>query len=84
MIDAHAVDQPFLRELDELGVSHLPDLRILHSHARKPADVEEPTVQAGAPVEVEELRAPERIAPERVLVARRHVVGDDVQHDAQP
>ncbi len=84
MIDANAVDQPFLGKLDQLGVSHLPDLRILHSDARKPADVEEPAVQAGAPVEVEELRAPERIAPERVLVPGGHVVGDDVQHDAQP
>ena len=69
MIDAHAVDQPFLHELDHLRVRHLPDLRILHPHAGKPADVEEPAVPAGAPVEVEELRAPERVAPEGVLLA---------------
>jgi hypothetical protein len=80
MIDAHPVDQPLLHELDDLGVGHLPHLGILHPHARKPADVEEPPVQAGAPVEVEELRTPQRVAPEGVLVARRHVIRDDVQH----
>ena len=83
VIDAHAVDQTRLRELDDLRVRHLPDLGILHPYARELADVEETAVQAGAPVEVEELRAPERVAPERVLVAGRHVVRDDVQDDAQ-
>ena len=41
-------------------------------------------MDARAPVEVEELRAPERVAPERILVRRRHVVRDDVEHDAEP
>ncbi len=83
MIHAHAVDQPRLRELDDLRVRHLPDLGILHPHACEPTDVEEAPVQAGAPVEVEELRTPERVAPEGILVTRRHVVRDDVQHDAE-
>ncbi len=84
MVDAHAVDQTLLRELDDLRVCHLPDLGILHPHACETADVEETAVQTGTPVEVEELRAPERVAPEGVLVTRRHVVRDDVQHDAEP
>ena len=84
MIDPKPVDQPLLRELDDLRVRRLPDLRILHPHARQLADVEEATVRPGTPVEVEELGPPERIAPERVLVAGGHVVRDDVEQDAQP
>ncbi|HXH87163.1 MAG TPA: hypothetical protein VNI55_00955 [Gaiellaceae bacterium] len=62
----------------------LPDLGILDPHACELADVEEAPVHARAPVEVEELRAPERVAPERVLLlARRHVIRDDVEDDPQ-
>ena len=53
-------------------------------HAGELADVEETPVRARAPVEVEELGAPERVAPERVLVGRRHVVRNDVEHDPEP
>ena len=84
MVDADAVDDPVVRQLDHLLVGDLPDLGVLHPHARELADVEEAPVDACAPVEVEELGAPERVAPERVLVRRRHVVGDDVQHDSEP
>ena len=35
-------------------------------------------------VDVEEARAQLRVAPERVLVVGRHVVRDDVEHDAEP
>ena len=85
MVDADAVDEAVAGELAELRVRHLPDFRVLHPDARELADVEEAAMRARAPVEVEELRAPERVAPERVLLlARRHVVGDDVEDDAQP
>ena len=83
MVDPHAVDQARLHELDDLGVRRLPHLGVLHPHARELADVEEAAVRAGSPVEVEELRAPERIPPEGVLLARRHVVRHEVEHDAQ-
>ena len=83
MVDPHAVDQALVRELDELRVRHLPHLGVLHPHAGELADVEEAAMRARAPVEVEELRAPEGVAPEGVLVARRHVVRDDVEHDGQ-
>jgi hypothetical protein len=83
MVDANAVDQALLRERDDLRVRHLPDLGVLHPHAGQLRDVEEAAVQAGAPVEVEELRPPERVAPEGVLLARGHVVRDDVEHDTE-
>ena len=84
MVDAEPVEQTVARQLEHLRVRDLPDLGILHPHARELADVEEAPVRARAPVEVEEPCPPERVAPERVLVRRRHVVRDDVEHDAQP
>ena len=84
MVDAEPVEQTVARELEHLRVRDLPDLGLLHPHACELADVEEAPARARAPVEVEEPRPPERVAPERVLVRRRHVVRNDVEHNAQP
>ncbi len=66
-----------MRRLEHLGV--------LDAHAREIADVEETADSPGAPLDVEELRPTQGIPPERVLlVACRHVVGDDVEDDTQP
>ena len=47
-------------------------------------DVEEAAVAPGDRVDVEELVAQLRVGPVAVGIVDRHVVGDDVEHDAQP
>ncbi len=84
MVDADSVHETLAHELDHLRMRRLEHLRVLHADAGEVADVEEAPYAARPPLDVEELRAAERIAPERVLVvARRHVVRDDVEHDAE-
>ncbi len=82
MVDAQAVDEPLAHELEHLGVRDLEHLRVLDAHPGERVDREEAAVPAGRRIPVEELRALLGVGPERVLVDRRHVVGDDVEQDA--
>ena len=83
MVDAHAVDDAVAHELDHLRVRRPEDLPVLLLDAAELADVEEAAVEAGAQVDVEEHLAQREVAPERVLVDRRHVVRDDVEDHAE-
>ena len=76
--------QPLRAELEHLGVRRREDLGVLLSHPRQVVDVEEPAVQPGRRIDVEEPRAQLRVAPERVGVVRGHVVRHDVEHDRHP
>src|SRR5581483_9491319 len=84
MVDPNAVDEPLPDQLDDLSAQRLEDLRILHAHACEVADVEEAPALPRPPIEVEELRAQQRVAPERVRVRRGHVVRHHVEQDAEP
>jgi hypothetical protein len=84
VVDAQALDDAVAHELECLGMNRREHRLVFDSHAREVADVEEAPVQAGTRVEVEERAAQVWIGPERVLVARGHVVRDDVQHHAEP
>ena len=76
--------QPLVCQLDHLRVRDLPHLGILiRTPASSPTSKKrrcEPVRQSRS----KNLRAPERVAPERVLVRGGHVVRDDVEHDAEP
>ena len=59
-------------------------LEVLLAHRGQVVDVEEAPVGAGGRVDVEEPLAQPWIGPETVAVVGGHVVGDEVEHDAQP
>ena len=83
VVDAQPFDDAVAHELERLLVRRREDRLVLDASAGEVADVEEPPVQTGARVEVEE-RAPQlRVGPERILLARGHVVRDDVEHDPE-
>ena len=84
VVDAQAVDRALADQRQREAVRLLEHLRVLLAHAREVVDVEEAAVAAGLRVEVEELLAQLRVAPVAVGVVGRHVVGDDVEHHAQP
>src|SRR3954447_15323801 len=83
MVDAQPVDEAVAHEADRQAVRLLEHLGILLAHAGQVVDVEEAAVAAVLRVEVEELRAQLRVAPVAVGLVRRHVVGDDVEHDPE-
>jgi hypothetical protein len=83
VVDPHARDDAVAHQLEHLGVRGREHLRVLDPHPGQVVDVEESAVAARR-VEVEEARPGRLVAPERVLVARRHVVGHDVDHERQP
>ena len=83
MVDAHPVDQAFAHELDHLRVRPPEHLPVLLLHAAELADVEETPVEAGTQIHVEVHLPQLQVAPERVLVDRRHVVGNDVEEHAE-
>src|SRR5205823_3372244 len=83
VVDAQSGDDSVADELEGLGVRRREDGLVLDANAREVFDVEEAAVQTGARVDVEERPPQLRIDPERVLVARRHVVRDDVEHDPE-
>ena len=60
------------------------DLPVLLLDAAELADVEETAVEARAQVDVVDHLPQPLVAPERALVAREHVVRDDVEDDAEP
>ena len=85
MVDPQPVDEALADELEHLRDAS-PRRPPGPPSARRPSSPmsKKRRLVAGAPVEVEELRAQERVAPERVLLLRRgHVVRDDVEHDAE-
>ena len=82
VVDAQAVDQLLLDEVEHVAVQRLEHLGLLDAHAGQLVDVEEAAVAAGPVVDVEEPLAQLRVAPEVVLVVGRHVVRDDVEHHA--
>ena len=83
MIDPQPVDQPVADELENAAVGGLEDQVVLLADRREVVDVEEPPVAAADRVEVEEARAKFGVRPPAVLLADAHVVGDDVQDDAE-
>ena len=84
VIDPQAVDEAAGDELQDLAVSLLEDLRVLHAHPCKLVDREEATVPAARAIDVEEPRAALRITPVRVLLAGDHVVGNVIDDHADP
>ena len=83
MVDADTVDDALAHELDHLRMRRPEDLPVLLLDAPELADVEEAAVEAGSQVDVEEHLAQFEVAPERVLVDRRHVVRDDVEDHSE-
>jgi hypothetical protein len=85
VVDAQSADEPVVDEPQHDGVRRREHLRILDPDACQVVDVEEATVEARRPVDVEEPPPQLRVAPERVLVlARGHVVRDDVENHLEP
>jgi hypothetical protein len=84
VVDPQPLHDALVDQLKHLVVRDVEDLRILDADARELVDGEEAPVPAARGVPVEELRAALLVAPERVLVADRHVVGNDVEDDAEP
>ena len=83
MVDAQAVDEMLLDELENLGVAHLEHVRVLDPDAGEIGDVEKTPMPIRARIPVEELRPHALVGPERILVRRRHVVRDHVEDDSQ-
>ena len=83
MVDPQAVDLPVGHQGEREPVGLLEHRGVLLAHARKVVDVEEAAVAPGVLVEVEEAPPARGVAPVRVGVVGRHVVRDDVEHDAQ-
>ena len=83
VVDPHTGDDAGSHQLQQLGVGGREHLRVLDPHPGQVVDVEEAPV-ATRRVEVEEARPQRLVAPERVLVARRHVVGHDVDDEREP
>ena len=84
VVDAEAVDEPVADELEDLPVETSKTSGILDADTAELTDVEEAaadTSDAGS--QVEELRPQAGVAPERVLLARGHVVRDDVEDHAE-
>ena len=77
MVDAQPVEHAVAKQLEHLAVDELEGLLALYAHRRHVVDVEEAPVEAGLRIDVEDLG----VGPPAVLVARAHVVGDDVEHD---
>ncbi len=75
VVDADAVDDAVAQQLERLAVGELEDLRVLLADGGEVVDVEEAPVEVRVGLEVEHLA----VGPPPVLVARAHVVGDDVE-----
>ena len=83
MVDAQPVEHAVAQELEHLAVQQREDLGVLHAHAGQVVDVEEAPVPAVGGVVVEDPRALALVGPPAVLVGHAHVVGHDVEDDAQ-
>ena len=84
VVDAQPVDEPLAHELEHLVLRQLEDLGVLDAHAGELVDREEAAVPPALRVAVEDLRAQPLVGPPAVLLARGHVVRDDVEHHAEP
>ena len=84
MVDSQPVDQAFFDEFQDLAVGFLEHLGILDADAGEVVDGEEPPVPPSLGVGVEELVPALEVAPVRVLLARGHVIGHEVDDHAHP
>ena len=83
VVDAQAVDEAGANELERPAVGRLEDLGVLLAQRGEVVDVEEAPVAPGR-VEIEELRLELGVCTTSGSRRSRHVVGDDVEHDAEP